>query len=275
MAYARRVTELPSPPTARTPTLECERGLWEAGHPVVVGVDEVGWGAWAGPVSVGAAVVPTNRLIPERLQDSKTLKKERQREALFERVRKWCTHWVVGHATHAECDEMGLSEARSLAARRALDALGVERGPYILVDGKTDFVGSDRYETECLPKGDAFSVSISAAAILAKVVRDRIMRDLSVEFPGYDFESNKGYHSRGHEAALLARGPSGIHRGSVKVRVTLKDLAKIGYLRHVRSEPVDAPSSTADYSRLSQWVDPDGVTRPPTIRQANLRYGKR
>ena len=260
MAYARRVTELPSPPTARTPTLERERSLWKKGHSEVAGVDEVGWGAGAGPLSVGAAIVPKpwDQLIPEGLRDSKALS-ERQRAALFEPVIEWCTYWAVGHATHAECDEWGLEEARRRAASRALNALGV-KPDHILVDGDTDFVGSGN--TTCVPKGDASSGSISAAAIVAKVVRDRIMRDLSPCFPGYDFESNKGYHSQGHEEALLAQGRSGIHRGSVKLRVKLKNLPMMGNPDRVRSVPVEAPSDAADYSRLSQWVDPDGVTRP-------------
>lgn len=79
-------------------------------------------GAWAGPLSVGAAIVPKDQPIPSSLRDSKDLKKERQRETLFDRVAQWSTHWAVGHATHAECDRLGISEARSLAARRALDA---------------------------------------------------------------------------------------------------------------------------------------------------------
>ena len=180
---------------------------------MVAGVDEAGWGAWAGPVSVGAAVVPKDQPVPARLRDSKAVKKERQREALFDQMKQWCTHWAVGHATNEECDHLGMTEARSLAARRALDALGVVPD-HILVDGNLDFVGSGN--TICLVKGDAVSVSISAASILAKVERDRIMRDLSLDYPEYKFESNKGYHSPGHQAALLAWGPSGIHRRSLK-----------------------------------------------------------
>ena len=153
----------------------------------------------------------------------------------------------------------GLQSPQREAASRAPNALGV-KPDHILVDGDTDFVGSGN--TTCVLKGDASSGSISAAAIVAKVVRDRIMRDLSPCFPGYDFESNKGYHSQGHEEALLAQGPSGIHRGSVKLRVKLKNLPMMGNPDRVRSVPVEAPSDAADYSRLSQWVDPDGVTRP-------------
>jgi len=259
------VVQLSGAQTGRTPTLEVERRRWEKGHAVVAGVDEVGWGAWAGPVSVGVAVVPGNQQIPNGLRDSKD-PSDRQREALFDLVTEWCSHWSVGHATHAEIDDWGLKEARRRATRRALDALGVDPD-HILVDGATDFVGTGN--TTCLVKGDATSVSISAASILAKVVRDGIMRDLSPHFPGYGFKSNKGENSPQHKEALLGQGPSGIHRGSVKLKVKLKDLLVIGSLRHVRPEPTEAPSDYADYSQLSEWVDPDGVTRPSTVTRSS------
>ena len=257
LVYACPVSELSPARKKRTPTLEVECSLREAGHAVVAGVDEAGWGAWAGPLSVGVAVVPKDQPIPIGLRDSKALK-ERQREALFDRVTEWCTHWAVGHATHAECDEMGLATARRRAADRALDALGV-KPHYFLVDGDQDFVGCDN--TCLLPKGDARSASISAAAILAKVVRDRIMCDLSPHFPGYDFESNKGEYSPRHKEALLARGPSDIHRGSVKLKVKLKNLPMTGNPHHVRPESPARPLGLVDYSRLSQLFEPGGVTR--------------
>ena len=119
----------------RAPNLAVERRLWEAGNGVVVGVDEVGRGAWAGPLTVGAAVVPKDRRI-YKLRDSKMLT-EAEREAIFERVAGWCTHWAVGHAGHDECDRLGMSEAQRLAARRALDGLGVAPDR-VLVDGRWD-----------------------------------------------------------------------------------------------------------------------------------------
>ena len=176
---------------------------------------------------------------------------------------EWCTHWAVGHATHTEIDDRGLKEARRQAARRALDALGVEPD-HILVDGDQSFVG--RANTCLVPKGDTRSASIAAASVLAKVVRDEIMLDLSPCFRGYDFESNKGENSPQHKKALLARGPSRIHRGSVKLRVELKDLPIISNPHPVRPEPAESPSDSVDYSRLTRWVDPDKVTRPSTYR---------
>lgn len=242
----------------RTPTLAAERRLWEAGHKVVAGVDEAGWGALAGPVSVGAAVVPKDMPIPDRLRDSKALKKATHREAVFDLVREWCEHWAVGHATHAECDEMGFLEARSLAADRALDGLGVE-ADHVLVDGNMDFVGGE--DTTCLEKGDVTSVSIAAASVLAKVVRDRIMGDLSPHFPGYDLESNKGYygHTGFHKDALLAQGPSGIHRRNTKF---MKKLRRAIPPHEAWPDLPASPMDLADYARLSPSLWPDGVTWP-------------
>lgn len=193
----------------RPPGLAVERELWIDPTTVVVGVDEVGRGAWAGPISVGAAVVPKQRRI-YKIRDSKMLT-ELEREALFARIAGWVDAWAVGHASHVECDELGMAEAQRLAARRALDALGVTVD-HVLVDGNWDFVGGGN--TRLIVGGDATSLSISAASILAKVTRDRIMRDLAPDYPGYNFAANKGYPGPHHKAALAAMGPSTIHRRS-------------------------------------------------------------
>jgi ribonuclease HII len=191
----------------RPPSLGIERALWADGARVVVGVDEVGRGAWAGPLTVGAAVLPADRRV-YKVRDSKLLR-ESEREALFDRIAGWCQAWAVGHATNEECDELGMSAAQRLAARRALDGLGLEPDR-VLIDGKWDFVGGGH--TQRLVKGDARCLSIAAASILAKVVRDRIMRAESVSFPGYDFELNKGYPCPRHKLALRGMGPTSIHR---------------------------------------------------------------
>ncbi|MBW3666919.1 MAG: ribonuclease HII [Actinobacteria bacterium] len=191
----------------RGPGLSLERELWDAGAEVVVGVDEVGRGAWAGPITVGAAVVPRDRRV-YKVRDSKLLN-EAEREALFTRVAEWCRSWGVGHASAAECDELGMSGAQRLAARRAIEALGASPGE-VLVDGNWDFVGGARR----IVGGDRTSLSIAAASILAKVTRDRLMRSEAGHFPGYNFEANKGYPCPVHKAGLQAMGPSAIHRRS-------------------------------------------------------------
>lgn len=189
------------------PSLRFERELWDAGHTYVVGMDEVGRGAWAGPLTVGAAVLPRDKRV-NGVRDSKMLS-EKERERLFDRIGEWCVTWAVGHASHEECDALGMSAAQKLAARRALDGLSVPVDK-VLLDGNWDFVGDGR--TIKLVKGDARCLSIAAASILAKVSRDRIMRNEAVHFPGYDFDRNKGYPCPNQKAALRGMGPTSIHR---------------------------------------------------------------
>jgi ribonuclease HII len=194
---------------SKSPGLRIERGLWGSGHDVVVGVDEVGRGAWAGPLTVGVAVLPKDRRV-YKVRDSKMLT-EAEREALFARIAEWCESWAVGHASHEECDELGMSAAQKLAARRALDGLGVE-ADQVLVDGNWDFIGNGRVQR--IVRGDAKCLSIAAASVLAKVTRDRIMRMEATTYGGYKFASNKGYPCPHHRAALRAWGPTPIHRRS-------------------------------------------------------------
>jgi ribonuclease HII len=216
---------------AKSPSLSAERALWDEGYDVVVGLDEVGRGAWAGPLTLGAAVVPKDRRV-NKIRDSKMLT-EPEREALFERVADWCEAWSVGHASEEECDELGMSEAQRLAARRALDALGVP-AQSVLLDGKWDFVGEGT--SQMLVKGDARCLSIAAASILAKVTRDRIMRAEAEHHPYWAFELNKGYPCPKHKVALQGLGPSAIHRRSW---VFMDHLSWTGLPRLVPPPPVD------------------------------------
>ena len=192
-----------------SPGLSIENEMWEAGYDIVVGVDEVGKGAWAGPLSVGAVIVPKDRRI-YKVRDSKLLTED-ERESMFDRIADWCDAWAVGHASHRECDELGMSAAQRLAAQRALDGLGVH-AERVLLDGKWDFVGGGRATT--IVRGERESLSIAAASILAKVTRDRLMRELDEEFPYYWLDHNKGYPCHRHRAALNMVGPSTIHRRS-------------------------------------------------------------
>ena len=189
------------------PSLAVEKELWSSGHEVVVGLDEVGRGAWAGPLTIAAAVLPRDRRV-YGVRDSKQVT-ERRREQLYDRIVEWCAAVSVGHASHTECDELGMSDAQRLAARRALDGLGLDPD-VVLLDGKWDFVGGGR--TRTIVKGDATCLTIAAASMVAKVTRDRIMRAEADNFPGYDFDLNKGYPCPRHKIALKGYGATAIHR---------------------------------------------------------------
>jgi len=191
------------------PNMLVERGHWDSGDRVVAGIDEVGRGAWAGPLTVAIAVPPQQPRI-YGVRDSKLLR-ESEREALFDRVAEWCEDWAVGHATAAECDRLGMSQAQRLAASRAIASLEL-LPDRLLVDGRWDFVA--RGNSHMIVHGDRTSLSIAAASILAKVTRDRLMRDISVDLPWYRLDHNKGYPSPAHQAALQVWGPSTLHRTS-------------------------------------------------------------
>ncbi|HAP78405.1 MAG TPA: ribonuclease HII [Acidimicrobiaceae bacterium] len=196
----------------RAPTRRIEKELWADGHQVVVGIDEVGRGAWAGPLTVGAAVLPTDKRVLG-VRDSKVLT-EAAREQLFERVAGWCLAWGVGSASQVECDELGMADAQRLAARRAIEAVraqGVQPDAAV-VDGKWNFVGDTVAHVEMRVKADRDCLSVAAASILAKVTRDREMRDHAVHYPHWSFDTNKGYPCPVHKTALQGYGPSAIHR---------------------------------------------------------------
>jgi ribonuclease HII len=198
-----------SAPKKRAPTRKIEQMLWERGHQVVVGIDEVGRGAWAGPLMVGAAVLPRDRRV-NGVRDSKLLT-EPERELLFGRIAGWCDAWAVGAASQEECDRLGMSAAQKLAARRAIESLGMS--PDVAVtDGTWDFVSPSVARVELVVKADRRCLSVAAASILAKVTRDREMRAEAEHYPMWSFDTNKGYPCPVHKAALQACGPSAIHR---------------------------------------------------------------
>ena len=221
-------TNAPGRPRLKPPTSRLERSLAADGFSLVAGLDEVGRGAWAGPVSVGVVVHTSDRRPPKGIRDSKMLS-EPQREALYPKVAAWCTEWAVGHAGPEECDALGMTRALRLAARRALGQLSVV--PHVvLMDGNHDYVSEPAGDADADPgveqpgepppavrtivRGDATCVSIAAASILAKVTRDRMMRSWAESFPPFDFDRNKGYPSPAHRTALSGFGLTSIHRRS-------------------------------------------------------------
>jgi ribonuclease HII len=195
-----------------------EATLRSGGAEIVAGVDEVGIGAWAGPLAVGVVVLRTDKRL-YKVRDSKLVDPPR-RAWLAERIRKDCVCWGTGLSWPREIDEVGLSEAQRRAARRAICSLTCTPDAY-LVDGQWNFLaaGPDPAHSRAVPgtvktivRGDCESVSIAAASILAKVVRDRLMAQVAGMFPAYRFDLNKGYPSPLHMWALSALGPSPLHR---------------------------------------------------------------
>ena len=192
------------------PGISEERRWWERGA-CVAGVDEVGRGAWAGPVTFAAVVLPSDRRM-YKLRDSKMLDAAR-REELATRLRDFAVDIGLGHASNAEIDALGMSDAMRLAAARALAALRVT--PDIcLVDGNWNMLSHVDVQVETLVHGDARSASVAAASIVAKVTRDRMMTDVCADYPRYAFSSNKGYPSPPHVSALDEHGPCVLHRHS-------------------------------------------------------------
>jgi ribonuclease HII len=176
----------------------------------VAGLDEVGRGALCGPV-VACAVILGERFKTAGLDDSKRLT-ARQREAQAGRIREQARAFGIGSADAAEIDRLNILRATQLAMRRALAQLG-SCPDLVLVDGHAEVPGLDTRQ-RAIVKGDALSVSIAAASIVAKVHRDAIMRECDSRFPGYGLASNMGYGSEDHREALRRLGPSRIHRRS-------------------------------------------------------------
>ena len=227
------------------PSLAVERRCWESGETTVVGVDEVGRGAWAGPLTVGAVVVPAHGRV-NGIRDSKELRPP-VREELFDRIARWARAWSVGHATAAECDEMGMTDALRLATRRALEVLAVQPDR-VLVDGSHNFV--DWRASTALVQGDRRCLSIAAASIMAKVVRDRIMSELASDFPPYGFAANKGYPAPVHRAALATHGPCAIHRLSWSFADALPVAEPVPSTGHA-----DTAAALATYARLQPGLE--------------------
>lgn len=192
------------------PGITHEQHWWREGA-LVAGVDEVGRGAWAGPVTFAAVVLPSDRRM-YKLRDSKVLDAAR-REQLAARLEDFAVGIGIGHATNGEIDALGMSDAMRLAAARALDALPLRPDVY-LVDGNWNMLGGVAQPVERIVHGDARSASIAAASIVAKVTRDRMMTTVCPTYPRYAFSSNKGYPSPPHVAALNRFGPCVLHRHS-------------------------------------------------------------
>lgn len=185
-----------------------ERELWREGL-VVAGVDEVGAGPLAGPVMAAAVVLPAHVSF-DGINDSKQLDRE-ARETLAVEIRARALAWAVGECTREEIDRMNIYQASHEAMRRAVVGLSVSPD-VLLVDART--VPDVPQKQRALIKGDTQSQAIAAASIVAKVTRDAWMRSAAERFPGYGFESHKGYYCPQHLEALAELGPCPLHRRS-------------------------------------------------------------
>ena len=187
--------------------LEYENKAYEQGFKVVCGVDESGRGPLAGDVYAAAVILPKGCVI-EGVNDSKKLS-EKKREALFDKIVEQCVSYGVGMASVEEIDEINILQATFLAMRRAVDALEV-KPDIALIDGNRK-PGLDIAQWDIV-KGDASSANIAAASIIAKVSRDRYMKDIAKKYPQYQFEKHKGYGTKLHYEMLDKYGISDIHR---------------------------------------------------------------
>lgn len=194
--------------------LVIETELWQAGYRRIAGVDEAGRGAWAGPVFAAAVILPPDRdaLAPllGRVADSKRLM-PRQREQLFDLIYRHALAVGVGSLSAAEIDHIGIGPANRCALAEALAALA-PRPDFALLDFFT--LPDLPLPQRGVPHGDALSLSIAAASIIAKVSRDRWITAQDAVYPGYGFARHKGYGTRQHQAALAQLGPCPLHRRS-------------------------------------------------------------
>jgi ribonuclease HII len=186
-----------------------ERALRRVGIEPIAGVDEAGRGACAGPLVAGAAILPAGKAgIVPGLADSKLLT-EKARERCYDQIVRRALAWSVVVIEADECDRLGMHVANVEALRRAVALLDLPPA-YVLTDGfPVDGLGVPGL---AVWKGDRVAACISAASVLAKVTRDRIMVGLDAEWPAYDFKTHKGYITDVHAAALTQHGPSPVHR---------------------------------------------------------------
>ncbi|MEY2778071.1 MAG: hypothetical protein RL008_167 [Actinomycetota bacterium] len=215
------------------PTLDFENNLFTRGAKLIAGMDEVGRGCLAGPVSVGVAVISIDCINPpENLADSKLLTHE-QREELLPLVKSWVKDFAVGHASNDEIDEIGLTRALRRAGRRALAQLET-KPDHLILDGKHNWLMPEKdtqnmFEQEfddgplsadlkiiAQVKADLTCASVAAASIVAKTTRDQMMTELSKEFPNYFWAENKGYAAPEHLEAIKSFGATKYHRVSWK-----------------------------------------------------------
>lgn len=197
------------------PSLTVERGFFADGAQVVAGMDEVGRGAIAGPVTIGVVAIGSGvGEIPKGLRDSKLMTPKR-REAILPGVFEWALEWATGSATADEIDAYGIVSALGLAASRALGALAVSPD-VVLLDGNNAFLVEEPNGPRIVTrvKADQDCACVSAASVIAKVERDALMTTLHDRYPHYGWAGNKGYGAKVHTDAIKTHGLTDLHRRS-------------------------------------------------------------
>lgn len=196
-----------------------ESELWNSGLLHVAGLDEAGRGALAGPVAVGAVILPNDPTLLSRtltgVRDSKQMT-PLERESLAPRIQAAALTWSVAFASADEIDSLGIVHATRLAALRALNGLSLSP-QYLLTDFRLELPQLELSQT-ALVKGDALCLSIAAASVLAKTARDALMRELDSRYQGYGLGKHKGYGTQSHRSALKRLGISPIHRKTFQVK---------------------------------------------------------
>jgi ribonuclease HII len=209
------------------PDLKLERRFWKGGCTYVAGLDEAGRGALAGPIAVGAVILPPPRhaspdaparRLPRLLRDVRDSKQMTavERESAAERIKMHAFAWSVGFASAQEIDLAGIVAAGRLAALRALESLGLFPDA-LLTDFRLELPELDIPQAS-LVRGDARCLSIAAASVLAKTARDALMREMDAQIPGYGLAQHKGYGTALHRLAIRRHGRSSIHRRTFSIR---------------------------------------------------------
>jgi ribonuclease HII len=202
-----------------SPSISFESDLWDEGILHIAGLDEAGRGALAGPVSVGAVILPNDKALLSStlngVNDSKQLTPHK-RESLAKPIMEIAIAWAVGFATPEEIDMQGIVRATRLAAIRALHQFTINP-QYLLTDFRLELPQINIPQRSII-KGDAHCLSIACASILAKTERDALMRELDSQYPGYGLGKHKGYGTQAHRSAMKRKGLSPIHRRSFKFK---------------------------------------------------------
>lgn len=193
------------------PTLNVERKLWQEGYRLVCGIDEVGRGAFAGPVVVGAVIFPQDVVLPEGIADSKLLTAQK-REWLESRIKSQARAWAISEIGVSVINKVGIGKATQMAFRKVLKKISPQVD-FVIIDAF--YVNHfNRKKQKAIIHGDRLCASISAASIIAKVYRDKLMVNLDKKYPQYNFKKHKGYGTLEHREAIKKHGLSQTHRRS-------------------------------------------------------------